>query len=156
LHLILLFTQQTSGCKFEMAEMSAVWPVSKADLDACQISVWYPKLKKYALRTVLVPVSSEFNQYILSDGVVLPEVPHGEKPPTHDPRYRDAASSVHSSSSDEETSDDGQSDSTPPPPCSWCFPEIEDSIQTALQQLPDGAFVKGTWSGTQVRAHCMP
>ena len=136
-----------------MAEKSSPPAVAVEQQDACRISNWYPKLSKYSIRTVLVPVPEDFLQYLLADGVVLPELPEGEKPHRNDPRYTDAASSVHSTSSEESDKiNDSGSDSTPLPPQSWCFPQLEADLNAALTHFPDGAFVKGAWSAPNVRA----
>jgi len=137
-----------------MAEKSPAPAVTVAQQDACRISNWYPQLKKYSLRTVIVPTPPNFTEYLLADGVVLPELPEGEKPQSNDPRYTDAASFVDSTSSEESShGDDSGSDSTPAPPQAWSFPEFEADLNGALEQLSDGAFVKGVWSAPNVRIH---
>jgi len=40
-------------------------------LAACMISTWYPQFSSVAFKTVILPVSQQFVDYLVADGVQL-------------------------------------------------------------------------------------
>jgi len=49
-------------------------PLSRADVLACVFSAWYPTFRKHSPKaSVIKPLTSEFVEYLQSDGVFLPE-----------------------------------------------------------------------------------
>jgi hypothetical protein len=58
-------------------------PLSWAELRACGIGAWYPHLRRFSIRSVLVPLPRDFADYLVADGVVIPstedEPPYGDE-----------------------------------------------------------------------------
>lgn len=43
------------------------------DIDNCSFSHWYPKFKANTFKSKVLPLSSEFVEYLNAEGIYLPE-----------------------------------------------------------------------------------
>lgn len=93
-------------------------------LECCSIDRWYDALRADTIRTVIIPLPAGFVEYLLSDGVVLPD---------------DDADAEGFSGSDEDASD-GSGEVAPR------FPEVEAAITSAIRRCGGACFPKLNWS----------
>jgi len=95
---------------------------------ACGFDRWYEDFKSATFASRVIPLSEEFVQYLLEDGIRLPEsVDRGAT----------------SNDGDSSGWGDGGSDSDDNPPS---FPEIEGSIHAAITDLGGAVLPKLNWS----------
>lgn len=113
-------------------------------LRACSYENWFPSFRttgKFALPSVVIPLSADFVRYLKSDGVILPRFPADAEfqMRASDPRRIKASKgSLSSSWEDEEEDEDETND--------WCFPEIEQEIDKALNTFKGSVFPKLNYS----------
>lgn len=114
---------------------------------ACATPVWAPRLKSLALKTVCLPLPHAFIDYLLEDGVRLPQLPAGL--PTHvtDPRLRNHGEESDALGCDAVDSDAEDAESATPPPRS--FEALETAIADAIARLGGSVFVALDWSSPQ-------
>ena len=102
-----------------------------ADVTQCSICHWYPLNKKHTFKTIVVPASRAFVEFLGSDGpMVIPETAKGARVAS---RGRTAVDD------DCELSDD---ESAPAPR----FPDDEAAVDAAIAELGGVAFCKLNWS----------
>ena len=125
---------------------------------ACATPSWAPRLRKHALKTEVLALPDEFIDYLLEDGVVLPELPADLPTQAMDPRLRnhrrdsDDDFAVDTSGVDvgtprEEAGSGGDSVDSPPP--RRCFQALEVAIADAIARLGGAVFVALDWSTPQ-------
>lgn len=79
LHAVVLFLakKQSEGMEKEEAEkeklLAKVFSLKEAHVLNCMFQNWYPKWKRYTFPSRIIPLPEEFIQYLLADGVILPE-----------------------------------------------------------------------------------
>ena len=96
-------------------------------LEACSFDKWYPALKAVTIKSVILPLSEEFVQHILADGVFATDGGDG--------------SSDGSDGDDAAKGNDEWSAAEQPR-----FPELERAIGEVLDRFGGTAFVKLNWS----------
>lgn len=47
--------------------------VTCKDIDNCSFSSWYPNFKSVTFKSKIIPLSSEFIEYLNAEGIYLPE-----------------------------------------------------------------------------------
>uniref|UniRef100_G3MLL1 Uncharacterized protein n=1 Tax=Amblyomma maculatum TaxID=34609 RepID=G3MLL1_AMBMU len=99
------------------------------DVLSCSFSSWYGVFKNATVTSVCIPLTSDFIKYLLSDGVVLPgEAPSSQKYDTD--------------SEDEVDWSEADTDSSEIP----SFPELEQTVSSAIKRLGGRVFPKLNWS----------
>lgn len=126
---------------------------------ACATPSWAPRLRKHALKTEVLALPEEFVDYLLEDGVVLPDLPADLPMHAMDPRLRN-----HRCDSDDEFDDAGipgvdagtpgedagsGGDSVDSPPPRRCFQALEVAIADAIERLGGAVFIALDWSSPQ-------
>lgn len=108
--------------------------VTSDEIDACQLHRWYPLLRRHTIKTVSIPCSSEFVEYLHRDGLVLP---CGVAPPE---AVHDGYSSEDEFEHDESACEPSEQDE---------FPDVVQSITDAMESLGGSIFPKLNWSSPQ-------
>ena len=113
-----------------------------AQVDNCQFHKWYhlPNIRKYTIRSMILPMSKEFVDYLNEDGINLPNVPDGMPVSPFDPRY------VKSDKDDDGEWDDFEGEEAEENFKQHCFPAFEKNINDAIEALGGKVFVKMNWS----------
>ncbi|KAL7749837.1 hypothetical protein RI367_004713 [Sorochytrium milnesiophthora] len=119
-------------------------PLSRADVDRCQMRSWLPLFRRHTLRTELVPLPPAFVEYLLADGIKL-SGPESQLSDTED----ESTTARHLPFPGVNSFDDAEEDDVD----NDCdeddlegFPEVSDAIATALTRLGGTAFPKLNWS----------
>ncbi|KAI9271869.1 D123-domain-containing protein [Phascolomyces articulosus] len=114
----------------EQQETELVLPETTAqDIKNCAFSSWYPQFRTMTFRSKILPLPTEFVDYLNADGIYLPE--EGQ------PQASATLEELDPSSDEEE---DEENTNIPD------FPEIEAFIRESIQELGGAAFPKLTWS----------
>jgi hypothetical protein len=116
---------------------------TKEQIDNCQFHKWYnlhQNIKKCTIRSIILPMSTNFIQYLNEDGIKLPNVPDGETVSPFDPRYEKPIAS------DDEWNDYEGEEEEDDSSFIHCFPEFEKNICAAIKKLGGKVFVKTNWS----------
>lgn len=108
--------------------------VTRNEIDACQLHHWYPLLRRHSIKTVSIPCTREFVEYLHRDGLVLPR---GVAPPE----------AVHNGYSSEEEFDHDESVCEPTERDE--FRDMVESITGAIELLGGSVFPKLNWSSPQ-------
>ncbi|EKX55043.1 D123 protein [Guillardia theta CCMP2712] len=128
--------------------------IFRKDVCACQIQEWWPSFRPCTIKTAFIDLKEDFFEYLLQDGLVLPE---GVEPVTassgrvkskddySDSDFSSSSESEQGSNPDEEQSDpnnpDDQEQATRPK-----FGELIDVISKAIEDLGGEVFPKLNWS----------
>uniref|UniRef100_A0A0K8RJR9 Uncharacterized protein n=1 Tax=Ixodes ricinus TaxID=34613 RepID=A0A0K8RJR9_IXORI len=99
------------------------------DVVSCSFSSWYADFKNATIPSICIPVTKEFVDYLLSDGIVLP----GKVP---------ASQSCANDSDDEVDWSEADSESSEIP----SFPDLEEKVSRAIERLGGRVFPKLNWS----------
>ena len=106
------------------------------------IDFWYHIFRDNTVRTCFIPVSSDFVDYMLTDGITLPQkqfVSHD------DPRKVLPTSDISDTSSDEaEGPEEAEEEQI------YCFEELENEIQNVIDDFGGECFVRTNWSSAKV------
>ncbi|EOD24484.1 hypothetical protein EMIHUDRAFT_115862 [Emiliania huxleyi CCMP1516] len=100
-----------------------------SDLLSCGIDRWYPDLRRLTIRSVLVPLPSDFAAYLVADGVVLPG---GDD---------EAGASPAGEEADDESADGSATLALPA-----SFEAVRRAIDDGIERLGGAVFVKLNWS----------
>ena len=112
--------KKASGRKFLMP-----FPILlKSHVNSCSITEWYPNNSKFSIPTLFVPLDDVFVKYLLTDGVVVPDMPNNTET---------------LSDTDLSDEDDEQEQTVPE------FPEIAHLIQKSID-IYGSVFPKLNWS----------
>ena len=95
-------------------------------INNCQFHKWYnlPNIRKYTIRSVILPMSKEFVDYLNEDGINLPNVPDGTTVSPFDPRH------VKSDKDDDGEWDDFEGEEAEENFKQHCFPAFEKNINS--------------------------
>ena len=115
--------------------------ITRKALICCQINEWYPSFRKVSLKTKFVDLDTAFIDYLLSDGIIMPE--GCDVGNASDEGNDDSWSSSSDAGSDNEECDQNQLSSQPSRPQ---FNEIIASISQILADLGGAVFPKLNWS----------
>ncbi|KAJ1560432.1 hypothetical protein HK405_007121 [Cladochytrium tenue] len=123
-------------------------PLTCSQVANCSFSAWYPTFRAVTLKSVVLPLSDEFVEYLNADGVFLPRDRNGNHQP-HFPRQENSADDESDSTeSDTSSADSGGDDEDDPP--AWAtipdFPDLERDIAEAIKELGGAVFPKLNWS----------
>ncbi|XP_029847753.2 cell division cycle protein 123 homolog isoform X2 [Ixodes scapularis] len=99
------------------------------DVVSCSFSSWYANFKNATIPSICIPVTKEFVDYLLSDGIVLP----GKVP---------ASQSCANDSDDEVDWSEADCESSEIP----SFPDLEEKVSRAIERLGGRVFPKLNWS----------
>ena len=100
-------------------------PLLKSDVSKCSMSEWYPQNYGISIPTLFVPLDEQFIQYLLRDGIVVPNMPKNYE-------------TLSDSESNNAESDDEEEEIPE-------FPTITKMIQKAID-VYGGVFPKMNWS----------
>ncbi|KAI9146502.1 D123-domain-containing protein [Paraphysoderma sedebokerense] len=107
--------------------------ITRSDVLNCSFSAWYDKFKGHTIKSRIVkPLSNEFIQYLLADGVMLPLDPNGNQQQPYVTEIDDSS----------ETNVDWDEDDDEAP----SFPDLEHQIEAAIRELGGAVFPKMNWS----------
>jgi hypothetical protein len=115
--------------------------ITRKALFACQINDWYPSFRKVSIKTKFVDLDPPFVEYLLSDGIIMPEGCDVGKVTDED--NQDSWSSSSDAGSDNEECDQNQLSSQPSRPQ---FNAIIASISQIISELGGAVFPKLNWS----------
>ncbi|CDH58331.1 cell division cycle 123 homolog (cerevisiae) [Lichtheimia corymbifera JMRC:FSU:9682] len=104
--------------------------VSRQDIENCSFPAWYNQFRSVTFESRILPLPSEFVDYLNADGIYLPD----------DGQPRPATIEEISDDEEEAFSDDEQEHNIPK------FPEIEQFIRDSVRQLGGDVFPKLNWS----------
>eukprot|EP01104_Vermistella_antarctica_P008463 TRINITY_DN2117_c0_g1_i1.p1 TRINITY_DN2117_c0_g1~~TRINITY_DN2117_c0_g1_i1.p1 ORF type:complete len:414 (+),score=112.50 TRINITY_DN2117_c0_g1_i1:129-1370(+) len=105
-------------------------------LHACRFDSWFDVFRAVTFKSVVIPLSPEFVAYLLSDGVYV----HSSAFPTPAKKTGEYDDDDDDDAINWDEDDDDEGD---PPPS---FPELELSIEAAIETLGGYVFPKMTWS----------
>ena len=117
--------------------------ITRKALHACQINEWYPSFRKVTLKTKFVDLDARFVEYLLSDGIIMPEGCEAEKQGTDAGTDDSWSSSLGDDSSGEEVKDADKLSSQPSRPQ---FNELISAISDIITELGGAVFPKLNWS----------
>eukprot|EP01137_Pigoraptor_chileana_P019670 Opistho-2@80999 len=103
----------------------------------CSFSSWYPTFKSATIKSIAIPLSEDFVAYLNADGFFMPEstIPAPDRNGTEEDD-RDSEEWL----ARQEDASDGDADNTPH------FPELEERIIAAIEELDGRVFPKLNWS----------
>lgn len=104
----------------------------------CSFPTWYPNFKKHTWRSIVIPLSEEFVEYLKADGVVLPDGSLETTHATHgdgDDRGDDDANTEKVEWDEAEAASEAPS-----------FPHLDAQIKEAINKLGGSVFPKLNWS----------
>lgn len=105
---------------------------SQQEIEQCQFAQWYNLFRSVSIKSVIIPLSSEFVSYLTADGVFIPV---------------SSTCLDHDHLSDEEGDNDVEiADAGNEQLHQYSFPDIESSISAALEEFDHKVFVKLNWS----------
>ncbi|KAJ8653405.1 hypothetical protein O0I10_010951 [Lichtheimia ornata] len=104
--------------------------VSRQDIENCSFPAWYSQFRSVTFESRILPLPSEFVDYLNADGIYLPD----------DGQPRPATIEEISDDDEEAFSDDEQEHNIPK------FPEIEQFVRDSVRQLGGDVFPKLNWS----------
>jgi len=123
--------------------------MKKQQVINCMFTNWYPTFKDITIKSIAVTLSEPVCQYLLSDGVVLPD---GE-----DTQFGIALSDARNEGDGWEN----EADTLVPP----CFPGFEEEVMRCIEALGGFVFPKLNWSAPKdaawisfdrtLRCHCI-
>ena len=62
-----------AAAEIQQQDAAVVVPApSVAEVDACRYASWQPLLRDHTFPSVTIPLSAQFLQYLLADGITLP------------------------------------------------------------------------------------
>eukprot|EP01039_Chlorochromonas_danica_P000283 gene281-302_t len=108
---------------------------SQQDIEQCQFAQWYNLFRNVSIKSVIIPLSSEFVSYLTADGVFIPV---SSTCLDHDHLSDEEGDDVETAAVDDDNETDNEKQ--------YSFPEIESSISTALKEFDHKVFVKLNWS----------
>ncbi|KAI9595645.1 hypothetical protein BDF19DRAFT_422518 [Syncephalis fuscata] len=109
-------------------------PTAEA-VSECSFATWYTRFRRYTFASKVVPLSTEFAEFLLADGIVIES-------------GRQTSKSAWSDDSDSESE---ESNKYPVK-----FPMIEEQVNTAIKQLGGSVFPKLNWSAPKDAAWIAP
>jgi hypothetical protein len=115
--------------------------ITRKALICCQINEWYPTFRKVSLKTKFVDLDTAFVDYLLSDGIIMPE--GCDVGNVIDEGNDDSWSSSSDAGSDNEECDQNQHSSQPSRPQ---FNALIASISQIISDLGGAVFPKLNWS----------
>ncbi|TPX43443.1 hypothetical protein SeMB42_g04718 [Synchytrium endobioticum] len=110
-------------------------PLTRSDIHQCRFSQWYPLFSSMTMRSKIIPLSTDFVEYLHADGVYLPLDQNGRPQP--------AAIYDDNEDLDEHESVDGESDEEVDLPS---FPHLQATITSSISDLGGAVFPKLNWS----------
>ena len=116
--------------------------VSRAAVLRCQLHEWYPILRAVTLKTKMIHLDGDFVDYLLADGLVLPE---GCEPP----KVKVAPGQYEYSSddwSDEEDGEDDEEGGEGAKSAKPRFDQLVGEMRKAIEELGGSVFPKLNWS----------
>ena len=125
-------------------------PLALAELTACSFERWYPSLRKHSIPSTVLPLTSDFVEYLKADGVA---VAWGE-PDDDDDGWGDeevvggsagGAAALYGPASQSllAAEDDEEAEAQPPAPR---FPELEQAVEAAISKHGGAVLPKLNWS----------
>ena len=114
--------------------------ISRKALHSCQINEWYPSFRRITLKTKFLDLDPSFVEYLLSDGIIMPEGCEMEKQGL-DGGHDDSWSS--SMSGDDDEGEENQQSTQPSRPQ---FNELVTALSAAIEELGGAVFPKLNWS----------
>jgi hypothetical protein len=123
-------------------------------LISCSIAEWYPHFKKHTFATIVVPVTSEFVSWLVTDGVFVDDANEAIPTRSRAPRRLDEDDydpTMFIEDKDKDTggddegvvSDQSTRDHRPLP---MPMPQLVDKVRTAISELGGIVMPKFTWS----------
>jgi hypothetical protein len=106
-------------------------------VDNCQIHIWYPKFRKVTFTSEFIPLSSEFLDYLKEDGIYFPENSKIFGNIINCDNVEDSADNSQWSPCMDEKEDEGCK--------AKVFPDLEQTIDCAIQRLGGKVFPKLNW-----------
>lgn len=103
---------------------------SEEDIDNCQFNVWYPLLQKNSIKSIIIPLTNDFIDYLKQDGIIVP---------------KSVANELDTNGSDDDNDNESLSTSSDTLKVD-SFPDIEDAIKKAIDELDGDVFIKTNWS----------
>lgn len=129
---------------------------SAAEIAACSIQNWYPAFARNTIKTSFIPLSHEFLEFLLADGIVLPKELSSDSPSyldrdelSDDEDLKSVSSSdadepiacAESSSSSSLSKQDSETEVVIP-----SFHALHQALGEELQRYDNKAFVKLNWT----------
>ncbi|KAJ3282693.1 hypothetical protein HK104_010770 [Borealophlyctis nickersoniae] len=120
-------------------------PLSVRAIQNCAFSSWYPKFSSVSLKSIVIsPLPEDFIDYLNADGVFLPLDRNGQPQPS----YERPVDSDYDDESDDKAEGIGEGDEEPDDGNENIphFPDLEQQIMDAIEQLGGAVFPKMNWS----------
>lgn len=105
----------------------------RSQIEHCATPVWYSHFRPITFDTLFVHLTPDFLAYLSADGVVLPP---SLIPANKNPQQQDSSDSEVDEEEWEETPQATQPD----------FPDLEEKVKEAIEQLGGEVFIKLNWS----------
>ncbi|KDQ20843.1 hypothetical protein BOTBODRAFT_151782 [Botryobasidium botryosum FD-172 SS1] len=116
--------------------------LTKHAILACQTSSWHPTFARIAMKTTVIrPLTAAFREYLLEDGVSIPE--GSEDVPQASSLSDDDEEEIEEER--DKNGNDGDSDDDLPPPKQHSFPELDAKIRQAIADY-GAVFPKLNWT----------
>jgi hypothetical protein len=125
---------QHSAEPSEEEETEPVIPVSAAHLASCSFTSWFPLFRRHSIASRILPLPDAFIQYLLEDGVCLPDALHPARVEGEgsDSDWSDAEE-------EEETGAENDTNSASAESATF-FPALLSFIETAIAELGGSVF----------------
>ncbi|KAJ3014064.1 hypothetical protein HKX48_005346 [Thoreauomyces humboldtii] len=140
--------------------------VTVQQVQNCAFANWYPTFRSSTLKSVVIPLSEEFVEYLNADGIVLPADCRGQQQESSLSDSEDesfitelsdgteatwkqdmlarlrVSDPDHKPEEEEDSSDEDEKDAIPVP----TFPELHALIEAAIEDMGGAVFAKLDWS----------
>lgn len=120
--------------------MTAFPEITKESVDQCSAAYWYPLLSSCTFKSALIPLESDFIDYLGADGLILPLDDNGQPFPNNEFHKEEDTSDVDEDAADADDSSEVEEPIYPE------FPDLLPKIKTTIQALGGSVFPKLNWS----------
>jgi hypothetical protein len=117
--------------------------ITRKALHSCQINEWYPTFRRVTLKTKFIDLDPAFVEYLLSDGIIMPEGCEMERQGTDGGDNDSWSSSLSGGDDDNNESNEDQPSYQPSRPQ---FNELIAALSASIEELGGAVFPKLNWS----------
>ncbi|KAI1659602.1 D123-domain-containing protein [Daldinia decipiens] len=130
-------------------------PITRDHIINCSYDSWFPKYRMSCIKSRIIPLSSEFIEYIREDGIILAD-DDGAEP--EDDEWESAPSSFRPpvEEVDSDSDSDEDEDEEPRLPPNQRFPELHQVIKDKIAELGGAVAPKLNWTAPKDAAWISP
>ncbi|KAI0598551.1 D123-domain-containing protein [Biscogniauxia sp. FL1348] len=132
-------------------------PITRDHILHCSYDQWFPKYRSSCIKSRIIPLSSEFIQYIREDGIILAD-DDGAEPEDDEWESTAPSTSFRPSVEEVDSESDSDEDEDEPPmlPPNQRFPELHQLIKDKITELGGAVAPKLNWTSPKDAAWISP